>query len=150
MSVDVILCPVCDEEQPIQFDTFVEEGETISCRQNHRFNVFTIYEGFYQEIPIAKRTADSITRALYSNYEIDPNGASRTEISTIMNWLGENNFESIFPKIVLETVKFGNAMLSFDSQFRISKVELPFASIRVGTTKGLGDASRTKIQQVQI
>ncbi|HZD81288.1 MAG TPA: hypothetical protein VE076_00305 [Nitrososphaeraceae archaeon] len=131
MSSDFSLfCPYCENE----YITTVFEASrytTMKCDScNESFNMFTVYQRFYEDIPLAKRLADIWIRAIYNDFRV-VNSAG--DVSVITNFLTRNDFHTLFPAIVRDCIIYGNSFIKYNhdqtGSLNLSRIDPALADI---------------------
>ncbi len=89
-----IYCPQCDHEFTLSNVSEIAKGQTIECEScSMKFNIFTVYKSYYEDIPAAKRIADTIiTISGYKKYNMT---GPRADVQLINEFFGKIRFNAL-------------------------------------------------------
>lgn len=107
------------------------------------------YDRIHRQIPIAGRIADALTNSVYASYTLDnANVEQRVAIDTSFR---ENDFPTLFGKIVEDTIIFGDSYLEITqrSPLRLTRIDPVQATFNHGwTNRGGGRAMVDALESV--
>ncbi len=144
----ILYCPFCEFESNVDMHD-VEKGQTIACSScTRKFNIYTIYRSFYEDIPLAKRIADIKSMLVYSKYSVG--GTNEDEITAINDFLNANTFQKILSRIILQCLVYGNSVLEVDKQHRKLKLhDLADCEVKTGWLKKNGSKVADKVINIK-
>lgn len=109
-----IYCPQCDHEFTLSNVSEIAKGQTIECEScSMKFNIFTVYKSYYEDIPAAKRIADTIiTISGYKKYNMT---GPRADVQLINEFFGNIRFNALYMQIIPDLAIYGNAFVERNS-----------------------------------
>lgn len=123
-----LYCPFCEFEIKKELDD-IDKGQTQTCLNcNGKFNIFTIYKSFYEDIPLAKKLSDIKISIMQGEYTVK---GEENDVRIINMFFEENDFKNMFAKIVADCVIYGNSFIEKNEDTnRIIRYDAALCDIR--------------------
>lgn len=122
-----IYCPQCEHEAGVSHTADIARGQTLRCeRCGMEFNIFTVYKRFYEDIPTAKKIADTKVALAKKNYRVRGNDNNARIVNEFFE---KTKFDRLYNQIISDLVIYANAFVEKNSeQIKIVRHD-PAASI---------------------
>jgi len=144
-----IYCVDCNEPMDSVEIGEIEYGQFMTCPKcKSRFNLWGLYLNFYENIPLARKIADSIVSAVWGNgYTVK---GDKPDLTKVDDFLNQNSFGTLLKGIVFDSTVFGQSFIEkTGSTPMLARIDPTSSEAQVGPEQMLGGRAYTmEVQKV--